>query len=104
MNRYMMSCCDCGLVHEMEFRAFRRGKVRADGSYLLAVLPPSKYGVRLRARRAARYTRRERMKRKTFTDAAWRTITVNPATPKSAKIIRRTAKRAAASLKRLAKK
>lgn len=62
MDRYMMACCDCGLVHEMEFRAFERGKIRKDGSYTLKVLPPSQFGVRLRARRAERYTARERSK------------------------------------------
>lgn len=63
LNGYMMGCCDCGLVHEMEFRAFKRGKVRKDGSYKLTVLRPSEYGVRLRARRAEVYTKRERAKK-----------------------------------------
>lgn len=105
---YIMACCDCGLVHEMKFRAFLRGKVRANGTYDLKVLPKGKYGVRLRARRAERYTRRERMKMKpkarTITDSYGVTITVGPATPKSRKRMQETAKRAAASLKRLAKK
>jgi hypothetical protein len=63
MDNYMLSCCDCGLVHEMEFRAFKRGPVRKDGSYTLQVLRPSEYGVRFRARRAEAYTRRERAKK-----------------------------------------
>lgn len=63
MDNYFMACCDCGLVHEMQFRAFRRGRVRADGSYMLEVLRPLGYGVRFRARRAAAYTRRERAKK-----------------------------------------
>jgi hypothetical protein len=63
MNGYLMACCDCGLVHEMEFRAFLRGKVRKDGSYLLTILQPSKYGVRFRARRAERYTAKERARK-----------------------------------------
>lgn len=63
MDRYLFGCCDCGLVHEMEFRSFLRGKVRKDGSYKLDVLPKGKYGVRFRARRAARYTARERARR-----------------------------------------
>lgn len=61
-NGYLLACCDCGLVHEMEFRAFKRGMARADGAYTLKVLRPSQYGVRFRARRAAAYTRRERAK------------------------------------------
>ena len=60
MASYLLACCDCGLVHEMQFRAFERTAVRKDGSYRLRVLGPSKYGVRFRARRAARYTARER--------------------------------------------
>jgi hypothetical protein len=24
MNGYMMKCCDCGLVHEMQFRALKQ--------------------------------------------------------------------------------
>jgi hypothetical protein len=63
MDNYFMACCDCGLVHKMQFRAFKRGKVRQDGSYKLEVLRPSQYGVRFRARRASAYTRRERAKR-----------------------------------------
>jgi hypothetical protein len=63
LNGYLLACCDCGL-HEMEFRAFERGTVRKDGSYRLRVLGPSKYGVRFRARRAKRYTARERARRK----------------------------------------
>ena len=38
---YMLACCDCGLVHEMQFRV-------------------GKHGVQFRARRAARYTQQER--------------------------------------------
>ena len=64
LNGYLLACCDCGLVHEMEFRAFERGTVRKDGSYRLKVLPPSKYGVRFKARRAPRYTARERERMK----------------------------------------
>jgi hypothetical protein len=64
MDNYLLACCDCGLVHEMEFRAFERGTVRKDGSYRFTVLPKGKYGVRFRARRAKRYTARERARMK----------------------------------------
>lgn len=40
---YLLACCDCGLVHEMEFRVVR-GRPQ------------------FRARRAPRYTARERKK------------------------------------------
>lgn len=63
MNGYLLACCDCGLVHEMEFRAFKRGRVRKDGSYLIEILRPAAYGVRFRARRAPRYTARERARK-----------------------------------------
>ena len=45
MPKYLMSCCDCGLVHEMQFRI-------------------AEDHVQFRARRAEGYTRRERKKRK----------------------------------------
>jgi hypothetical protein len=41
---YMMACCDCGLVHEMSFRVVN-GRVQ------------------FRARRAPKYTARERRRR-----------------------------------------
>lgn len=41
MQKYLMCCCDCGLVHEMQFR------IAGDK-------------VQFRARRAENYTRRER--------------------------------------------
>ena len=45
MPQYLMACCDCGLVHEMRFRIVN-GRVQ------------------FRARRAPRYTARERARRK----------------------------------------
>ena len=48
VKNYLMSCCDCGLVHRMEFR-IHRGHVQ------------------FKAQRAVTYTRRERacLRRKT---------------------------------------
>jgi hypothetical protein len=51
MKGYLLQCCDCGLVHELEFKAFRREKVYANGRYTLSTLPRTKYGVMFRARR-----------------------------------------------------
>jgi hypothetical protein len=62
MRGYLMACCDCGLVHEMEFKAFRITKRFADGSYSYDELPRTEYGVTMRARRAARYTSQLRRK------------------------------------------
>lgn len=60
MRGYLMACCDCGLVHEMEFKAFEVGKTYADGSYTMKPLPTTKVQVSLRARRAERYTAQQR--------------------------------------------
>lgn len=46
MAKYLMACCDCNLVHEMQFR----------------VVGVRKMKVQFRARRAAGYTKRERAK------------------------------------------
>jgi hypothetical protein len=62
MRGYLMACCDCGLVHEMEFRVFEKGKTYKDGSYTVAPLPSTRYGVSFRARRAEGHTRRARAK------------------------------------------
>jgi len=45
MKKYFLSCCDCDLVHEMQFRVTSEGKVQ------------------FRARRAERYTAQERRKK-----------------------------------------
>jgi hypothetical protein len=36
---YKTQCCDCGLVHEMEFKAFAETKQQADGAYEIVELP-----------------------------------------------------------------
>lgn len=46
---FMLACCDCGLVHEMQFRI-------AGGAH-----------VQFRGRRAAAYTRAERKKKCSYT-------------------------------------
>lgn len=63
MRGYMMACCDCGLVHELQFRV---GKVRnrwKDGRWNADLLPNRDYRVFMRGRRAQRYTDRQRAKR-----------------------------------------
>lgn len=49
MPKYLMSCCDCGLVHEMQFRIIKSTRREL---------------VQFRARRAERYTAQERAKQK----------------------------------------
>lgn len=62
MDGYKLSCCDCGLVHDMQFRVFEMTSGRRDGSYRARLLPSARYGVRFRARRAERYTAVQRKK------------------------------------------
>lgn len=54
MDGYLMKCCDCGLVHEMDFRALRVKKTLPDGDWTYEALDPKKYRVLLRARRASK--------------------------------------------------
>jgi hypothetical protein len=66
MDGYRMSCCDCGLVHEMEFRAVRKGRNLPDGSWRYKSLNKRGYRVAFRARRDEKATaavRREKKKR-----------------------------------------
>lgn len=61
MTRYHLECCDCGLVHEFQFRALEVTKryadpLRWDGR----LLPRSKFRVEFRCRRAPRYTAQRR--------------------------------------------
>lgn len=51
MKRYRMACCDCGLVHDMQFEVLRVKKHRPDGSWEAAETDPEKYRVSFRARR-----------------------------------------------------
>lgn len=51
MQRYLMACCDCGLVHEMQFGVLRKGTVLPDGSWEGDELDPAEYRVEFRARR-----------------------------------------------------
>lgn len=53
---YKLACCDCGLVHDIEFDAVRVVKEHPDGSFDYKELDPSKYRVVFRARRNKRST------------------------------------------------
>lgn len=57
MAKFFMACCDCSLVHEMQFRIMP-GRVLTDNN------GGQKMHVQFRARRAEAFTRRERAKRK----------------------------------------
>ena len=48
---YLMKCCDCGLVHEVEFRVLKNIKKKKDGSKDGVLMDDDKYQVGLRMRR-----------------------------------------------------
>ena len=58
MKGYRLVCCDCGLVHEMEFWAVQETAPWKS-------LPRTKYGVMFRLRRDARLTKGERKHKET---------------------------------------
>lgn len=50
MRGYRMACCDCGLVHELEFRVYKQTK--SDGTFTwLSDTPEKDMRVQFRARR-----------------------------------------------------
>lgn len=51
MKSYKMACCDCGLVHDMEFEVHEVGRTRKDGNFIAKLLKAKKYRVAFRARR-----------------------------------------------------
>jgi hypothetical protein len=56
MDGYKMSCCDCGLVHDMQFTVLRKGKALPNGDWEATPLDPEKYRVEFRVRRNKRST------------------------------------------------
>lgn len=56
MAGYKMSCCDCGLVHDMQFAVLKKGADLPDGTWEAEEMDPEKFRVRLRARRNKRAT------------------------------------------------
>lgn len=56
MKGYRMGCCDCGLVHDMEFVIVEKGRTRKDGTFTIVELPQAKYRVKFRAKRNNRST------------------------------------------------
>lgn len=52
MKGYLMGCCDCGLVHEMEFKVLKRQKKTTRNGYWKAEeMNPEIYRVTMRAKR-----------------------------------------------------
>ena len=57
MDAYRLACCDCGLVHDMEFKVVEKIKDNPDGTWEHGEpLDPAKYRVLFRARRNNRST------------------------------------------------
>jgi hypothetical protein len=63
MAGYKLACCDCGLVHDVEFEVVRVTKINRDGTWQ-ATAPKGNYRVGMRARRNNRSTALARRKRK----------------------------------------
>lgn len=51
MKGYLMQCCGCGLIHEMEFGILRKIKDKARGYWSAVRLAPEKYRVEFRVKR-----------------------------------------------------
>jgi hypothetical protein len=49
MKGYLMKCCDCGLVHKLDFRVFVKSKI--DGKRYGTVIEDKAFGVDYRAKR-----------------------------------------------------
>ncbi len=56
MRGYRLGCCDCGLVHDFDFRVVCVVKQHRDGSKEVEVLPSRDYQVEFRVRRNERST------------------------------------------------
>lgn len=70
MKSYKMACCDCGLVHELEFKVIKQRKVLKrfkDGTTLSSFeeIEDKKYQISMRARRHTRATAQHRRHKKT---------------------------------------
>lgn len=47
MDNYLMTCCDCGLVHRMRFRAIEVTEHRPDGTFIYEELDPLRYRIQM---------------------------------------------------------
>jgi len=59
-DKYKMACCDCGLVHDLEFIVAKVVKNKKDGYFDMDIMPTGtrkgKFRVLMRARRNKRAT------------------------------------------------
>lgn len=63
MRGYKMACCDCGLVHDMEFDVFEIKKFNKDESFQGRIRKGKKWRVIIRAKRNNRSTGAMRRKK-----------------------------------------
>jgi len=63
MTNYQMACCDCGLVHTINFQVVEVVKVTKTGLKTVMNLPKKKYQVLMKARRNIKYTKQLRNKK-----------------------------------------
>jgi len=57
MEGYRLACCDCGLVHDLQFRVVEVLEHLPNGTWVHSdPLDPSKYKIQFRARRNRRST------------------------------------------------
>lgn len=64
MRGYGMACCDCGLVHDIQFRAIEVVKNRKRRTFEYVELSASKYRIIFRAKRNTRATGQIRRRKK----------------------------------------
>lgn len=64
MKGYRMSCCDCGLVHRLDFEVFEITGRSASGTFTVKDMPSDKVQVGFRAYRDERATGQKRRHRK----------------------------------------
>lgn len=62
-DNYLMACCDCGLVHEFQFRPLRIVKRIRKDVHLYEDLKSTTHRIKFRARRAEKHTRDHRKNR-----------------------------------------
>lgn len=63
MTGYHMACCDCGLVHTINFRAFKVVKTLKSGVRLAQNLPKKEYRVEFKVKRNEKHTKSLRSKK-----------------------------------------
>lgn len=63
MNGYHMACCDCGLVHTINFRVVKVIKEFKNGVVEGLILPKNKYQVEFKLFRNHKLTKQQRKKK-----------------------------------------